>query len=810
MFSELVCTSKRQQKAKHRGRQLGNQSRTRRALFEPLEDRRMLSADVKAMALDSHDNTYVLGQFSDWADFDPGPGQAWLKATATTSPWNPYVAKYSPGNDLLWVKQLDVSAGSLAIAYKLVSDSSDNLYLSAAFKGTVSLDSQSFTTAGNAALVAKLDSSDGHVLWAETFGDDPANANVVAKAAELVYDGAGSLYVSGGMKGSTGDFDPGPGQVILDAQGHQDRYVAKLSAADGQLQWAKNLGTNNFIYDEGGLASDATGVYVSGVFAGSVNIAGLIEDTTGAWIDGFLIKLDPANGSFVWGKQFADANTGGRDVATDGSAVYLMTYGTDSANSSNYTLSSFASDNGSLLWSKSQLYGRVGVALNSIQAVGNSLYLTGVFRGVTDFDPGPGQYITNSDGGDVFIQKLTTAGDFQWARRIGAPIAITNLGDEGRAIAVDSVGNVITVGTFNPGSAGATDFDPGIGVVDHVAVGVAQYGFVSRLNSAGQYQSAFAIGGYNNVIDNGDAGYSLVGTGWTTSTGGGSYANDYNRHAKGTGSNKAQWTFANLPVGSYEVYATWVANSENATNAQYKINGVNAPLVNQRNAGSSFTSLGTYNVTSGSVTVTLSDLANGYVVADAIQLISRGPSTPAALLAASTATRDLSAASLAETQLQPIVVEAFHRWQLAGINAADLGSIDVRIGDLPGTTLGLASGNTIWIDTNAAGWGWFVDRTPGSDREFTRLGNQGEQDRMDLLTVVMHELGHVLGYDHDEDGLMAETLATGVRRADVDHGHAASVDDIFYEASNQHADSWLGGWLSDQLEGTHPRAKRRR
>ena len=33
--------------------------------------------------------------------------------------------------------------------------------------------------------------------------------------------------------------------------------------------------------------------------------------------------------------------------------------------------------------------------------------------------------------------------------------------------------------------------------------------------------------------------------------------------------------------------------------------------------------------------------------------------------------------------------------------------------------------------------------------------------------TVMHELGHLLGFDHDDEGVMAETLATGVRRYQI-------------------------------------------
>jgi hypothetical protein len=55
----------------------------------------------------------------------------------------------------------------------------------------------------------------------------------------------------------------------------------------------------------------------------------------------------------------------------------------------------------------------------------------------------------------------------------------------------------------------------------------------------------------------------------------------------------------------------------------------------------------------------------------------------------------------------------------------------------------------------------------------------GDADgRMDLLTVVMHELGHVIGFDDvdaDDADLMSETLDAGTRQLADDYNHVDPV-----------------------------------
>jgi len=109
----------------------------------------------------------------------------------------------------------------------------------------------------------------------------------------------------------------------------------------------------------------------------------------------------------------------------------------------------------------------------------------------------------------------------------------------------------------------------------------------------------------------------------------------------------------------------------------------------------------------------------------------------------------------------------------------------VLMADLPDQLLGATTGYTIVLDPDAAGWGWFIDPTPGDNREFSiRLSGEVSEagssspaaGHMDLLTTLVHEMGNAMGMPEDlGDDVAGMTLRAGERRLPELAGHPAPV-----------------------------------
>ena len=198
-------------------------------------------------------------------------------------------------------------------------------------------------------------------------------------------------------------------KIELDAMtniyGIADSVVSKRDSS-GNLLWTRIITKMHSL-----AVSPSGDVYITGGFSGNVDFnswgAGYLMSSSGA-TDIFVCKLN-TNGDFVWAKRIGDI---GAESATQ----------------------------------------------ISIDTIGH-VFVSGKYTGNVDFDPGPGSDFLN--GGNAYLLKLDTAGNYSWAKS-------WNWGqvDDFQISGSDGEGNVVCVtkellGTFdlNPGIA-TTNISP--------------------------------------------------------------------------------------------------------------------------------------------------------------------------------------------------------------------------------------------------------------------------------------------------------------------------------------------------------------
>jgi len=173
-----------------------------------------------------------------------------------------------------------------------------------------------------------------------------------------------------------------------------------------------------------------------------------------------------------------------------------------------------------------------------------------------------------------------------------------------------------------PGAIAVDNTDPGFSVTGTWASSTAVSGYLGS-----NYQHHYANGEPPTAVAADNLAGSFTGT-WPTSTSvGGYYATNYQHHAAGTGTSSFTWTLNVPAAGSYEVYARWTQHPNRATNAKYTVNhagGANLVTVNQELGGGSWQLLGSFGFNAGATTISLSDDADGYVIADAVMLAPPG------------------------------------------------------------------------------------------------------------------------------------------------------------------------------------------
>ena len=435
----------------------------------------------KAVTTDPSGNVYTTGKFSGTVDFDPGVGTTTLTSSGGG---DVFLQKLDANGLFVWVKQFGGSTGAdqgLALA----ADASA-VYLGGIFKnatdfdpgaGTTTLTPPSSSTEG---FILKLNSN-GDFVWANQFGgagnDQPS---------QIKLDGLGNLYFVGYYNG-TGTF----GGTTLVSQGAENGMITKMDTT-GNFVWTQNIESTSSVRVQGVDIDAAGNPVIVGWYDGTIDLdpgVAVVNATTAGDRDIFYLKLD-ASGNYDWSHSLGSTGLDqGKAVTIDanGNIIFAGQFSlvvdfdpgagnTDlTSNGTNDACVHKFDSSGNFIWAKSFGSTAGDFAQNVMTTPSGSIYVSGVFGGSTDFDPGVGtQTLTTAGSQDIFLLGLDPSGVFINVETYGS-----TGNDQAYGTHADANGMIYLTGQFE----NTVDFDYSSGVADLTSLGAKDI-FTLKLEAA--------------------------------------------------------------------------------------------------------------------------------------------------------------------------------------------------------------------------------------------------------------------------------------------------------------------------------------
>ncbi len=376
-------------------------------------------------------------------------------------------------------------------------DAAGNVYVAGSFRGTATFGATTLlsVSGSNDVFVAKL-SGNGVYQWAVRAGGAG-----LEYGASIAVDSSGRVVVTGGFGSQTITF----GSTTLINAGGSDGFVANLTSA-GVWQWAVGVGGSSIEVGYGIAVDGGSNILVTGSFGSPAVTFGSTTLTNAGGDDIYVAKLTSA-GIWQWAVGVGESSDdGGTGIAVDGSGNVVITgyFASPTLTFGSTTLINAGGSDGYVanLTSAGVWRWAVGVggiiddygSFVNVDDSGNTV-VTGVFfNSALTFGA---TTLTNAEGSDVFVAKLTPTGLWQWATSVGG-----SGNDASNGVAIDGSGNVVVVGSFT---------SPAITLGATTLINTAGSDvFVAKLTSGGIWQWATSVGG--SGFDHG-GGVAMVGSG---------------------------------------------------------------------------------------------------------------------------------------------------------------------------------------------------------------------------------------------------------------------------------------------------------